>query len=151
MPEQPFRVEQIDHVELFVPDRYEAAKWYENVLGLQIVKPFEDWAGAGGPLMISSDNGGTMLALFEGQPQGQQQPIGIRRIAFRVSSHGFLQLLSRLDAVPVFDAEKQQVTKQDVVDHDKSWSIYFCDPYGNRLEITTYDYQLVGDGLRSKK
>lgn len=23
-----FRVEQIDHVELFVPDRYEAAEWY---------------------------------------------------------------------------------------------------------------------------
>ena len=25
-----FKVEQIDHVELFVPDRYAAARWYEE-------------------------------------------------------------------------------------------------------------------------
>ena len=32
-----FKVLQIDHVELFVPDRYEAARWYERTLGLQVV------------------------------------------------------------------------------------------------------------------
>lgn len=32
-----FRVEQIDHVELYVPDRYQAADWYHSVLGLEIV------------------------------------------------------------------------------------------------------------------
>lgn len=32
-----FKVLQIDHVELFVPDRYEAARWYERVLGLEPV------------------------------------------------------------------------------------------------------------------
>jgi len=119
MPTAKFRVDQIDHVEVFVPDRHETAKWYESILGLEIVKPFKDWAEAGGPLMISSNNGGTMLALFEGQPQGQQQPIGIRRIAFRVSGQGFLQFLDRLQAVPVFDAERQQLTSQDVVDQHR--------------------------------
>lgn len=29
-----FRVEQIDHVELFVPDRREAAAWYGRTFGL---------------------------------------------------------------------------------------------------------------------
>ena len=58
---------QIDHVELFVPDRYEAARWYERVLGLRVVPEFEPWATGGGPLMISTDEGNTKLALFEGR------------------------------------------------------------------------------------
>lgn len=36
-----FKVQQIDHVELFVPDRYEAAKGYEQILGLEIIPEFE--------------------------------------------------------------------------------------------------------------
>jgi catechol 2,3-dioxygenase-like lactoylglutathione lyase family enzyme len=27
----------IDHVELFVPDRHEAAAWYRSVLGLEVL------------------------------------------------------------------------------------------------------------------
>jgi catechol 2,3-dioxygenase-like lactoylglutathione lyase family enzyme len=45
---------QLDHVELFVPDRYEAARWYQRVLGLEIVREYEEWAAdPRGPLMIS--------------------------------------------------------------------------------------------------
>ena len=51
-----FRVLQIDHVELFVPDRHEAAGWYQRILGLDVVPAYQDWAAdPGGPLMISSD------------------------------------------------------------------------------------------------
>jgi catechol-2,3-dioxygenase len=47
------RVSQIDHVELQVPEIYEAAAWYHRVLGFEICKQFEAWAGDGdGPLMI---------------------------------------------------------------------------------------------------
>jgi len=61
-----FRVLQIDHVELLVPDRYEAARWYQRILGLEVVPEYQDWAAdPGGPLMISSDDGNTKLALFE--------------------------------------------------------------------------------------
>ena len=59
-----FKVLQIDHVELFVPERYEAARWYERTLGLQVVPECEPWAVDGGPLMISSDGGSTKLALL---------------------------------------------------------------------------------------
>ncbi len=41
---QPISVQGIDHVELFVPDRYAAAKWYEEVLGLRLMPAFEEWA-----------------------------------------------------------------------------------------------------------
>lgn len=60
----------VDHVELFVPDRHEAAEWYEKALGLKVVRDLEEWATEGGPLMISGDGGNTMLALFEGEARG---------------------------------------------------------------------------------
>jgi catechol-2,3-dioxygenase len=43
----------------------------------------------------------------------------------------------------------QPLSAADVVDHDKSWSIYFNDPYGNPFEITTYDYETVRQQLSS--
>jgi hypothetical protein len=33
------------------------------------------------------------------------------------------------------------------VDHGLAFSIYFCDPYGNRLEVTTYDHAHVRERL----
>ena len=42
----------IDHVELFVPDRDEAAEWYATVLGCERVRGAEQWAkDPAGPLM----------------------------------------------------------------------------------------------------
>lgn len=126
-----FKVLQIDHVELFVPDRYEAAAWYERVLGLQIVPECEPWAVGGGPLMISSDGGSTKLALFEGQPAASSQTAAFRRVAFRVTAAGFMEFLER---------NPDLVTRDAVVDHQQAYSIYFNDPYGHQLEVTTYEY-----------
>ena len=137
-----FRVQQIDHVELFVPDRYEAARWYERVLGLQIVPGFEAWAtGRGGPVMISSDDGSTKLALFEGTPAAAPFTAAFVRVAFRVTGDGFDDFLRRLPELRLVDAKQQPVTPKSVVDHKQSYSIYFSDPYGHLLEVTTYDYE----------
>jgi catechol 2,3-dioxygenase-like lactoylglutathione lyase family enzyme len=101
-----FSAGPIDHVELFVHDRYEAADWYRRALGLEIVGDVEDWAAAeGGPLMISSDGGNTMLALFEGEPRGSRATAGHHRVAFRVDGPIFLRFLKRLKRFPVFDEE----------------------------------------------
>jgi len=132
---------QIDHVELFGPDRYEAARWYERVLGLRVVPEFEPWATGGGPLMISTDEGNTKLALFEGTPAPPQpRTAAFHRVAFRVTSEGFNEFLSRLPEFRLTDAKDQPVTRKSVVDHQKAYSIYFTDPYGHLLELTTYDY-----------
>jgi catechol 2,3-dioxygenase-like lactoylglutathione lyase family enzyme len=145
---QSFRVEQIDHVELHVPDRYEAARWYEQVLGLHIVSEFEFWAeDPQGPLMISSDGGGTKLALFSGEAHPPQRGSGFWRVAFRVGGQAFLDFLARLDEVPVRRTTGSWLSAGDVVDHDGSWSIYFVDPYGHNLEITTCDYDYVAANL----
>jgi len=143
-----FRVLQIDHVELFVPDRYAAAEWYRRVLGFQIIREFEMWATpGGGPLMISTDNGGTKLALFEGEPQGARPTAGFSRVAFRAGAEGFITFVRRLEELPVTDHEGRQVTARSVKDHKQALSIYFSDPYGHRLEVTTYDHEAARSAL----
>lgn len=133
-----FRVEQLDHVELFVPNRHEAARWYGRVFGLEIMSDFEDWAAGGGPLMVSSGNG-TKLALFEGETQGDHKLVGFRRTAFRVGGEGFMEFLDRLAELDI---------PSRTTDHGKAYSVYFPDPYGNDFEVTTYDHGYVSGHLR---
>ena len=142
------QVDQIDHVEIEVPNRYEAARWYQAVLGFEICQEYEFWAEPGyGPLMLSTDGGKTKLALFDGTPQGAGRPIGIRRIAFRVDGERFFKFIEHLDAM----AGNPAVRRSEIFDHEKSFSVYFADPYGNRLETTTYDYNAVRNQLEIRK
>lgn len=145
-----FKVLQIDHVELFVPDRYEAARWYAHTLGLQIVPECQPWAVEGGPLMISSDGGSTKLALFEGQPAPSHQTSAFRRVAFRVTGSGFADFLGRLPDLGLTDSRQHPVNASSVVDHRQAYSIYFDDPYGHQLEVTTYDYEKTTAWLASR-
>jgi len=145
---KPFRVSQIDHVEVFVPDRYEAAEWYKRTLGLDIVPGYQQWAAnPRGPLMISSDDGSTKLALFEGQPQESGPMSGWHLVAFRVDADGFLEFVTRLADRPLIDHQGRPVTVDSVADHEKAYSVYFSDPYGHRLELTTYDYEATRAAL----
>jgi catechol 2,3-dioxygenase-like lactoylglutathione lyase family enzyme len=143
-----FRVLQIDHVELLVPDRYEAARWYQSILGLEVIQEYQEWAAdPGGPLMISSDDGNTKLALFEGQPQRSNPTAGFHLVAFRVSAGGFMEFLQRLTDRPLKDHKGTPVSSDAVVDHHKAYSIYFSDPYGHHLELTTYEYEATRAAL----
>lgn len=136
-----FRVEQIDHVELYVPDRRTAAQWYRDVLGLEVIPEFEHWAeDPRGPLMISTELGGTKLALFEGQPTGSQETVGFHLVAFRVNARSFAQFVADLGRLQLRDKHGRIVDPGLVSDHRKAYSVYFCDPYGHQLEITTYEY-----------
>lgn len=134
---------RIDHIELFVPDQTQAAEWYARVLGFQVIPEYVHWAEAGGPLMITNDGGQTMLALFEGTLQGDSEVVGFRRVAFRVDSNDFIQFL-----VSSANWCQPPLTKRDVVDHEKSFSVYFADPYGNLLEVTSYDYADLASALK---
>ena len=139
MSDAPFKVDKIDHVEFFVPDRHQAAAWYAETLGLVILPECEHWAkNPQGPLMISSDGGRTKLALFRGQPQQARATAGFHRVAFSVDGETFARFLNRLRHLNLTDHEGLAVTADDVKDHGEARSIYFCDPYGHRLEVTTY-------------
>jgi catechol 2,3-dioxygenase-like lactoylglutathione lyase family enzyme len=142
------KVGALDHVELFVPDRFEAASWYERTLGLEIVEECRPWAdNPQGPLMISSDRGATKLALFTGNPQGARDTAGFHRVAFVVDGPGFLAFLERLPGLHLQDHQARPVHADAAVDHQQAYSIYFCDPYGHRLEVTTYDHDAVRAAL----
>ncbi len=143
MEQKKFSVEQIDHIHVFVPDQYEAAVWYQEILGLEILVEHQDWAMSGGPLTISSDGGNTSLALFQRAQSGATS----NTIAFRVSGAAFMAFLAGLEERAVFDHSGNRITGDNIVDHDRSFSVYFCDPYGNPYELTTYEYQYVSARL----
>lgn len=137
-----FRVEQIDHVELYVPDRYRAADWYHNVLGLEIVTDLEHWArDPSGPLMIATSSGQTNLALFQGPARGSQDGYGFHLVAFKTNATSFMTFLTRLATLDLRDNKGRPVQPELVRDHGSAISIYFNDPYGNHLELTTYEHE----------
>jgi catechol 2,3-dioxygenase-like lactoylglutathione lyase family enzyme len=144
-----FKVAQLDHVHVYVADRYAAAEWYRCVLGLEVVARYESWAAdPDGPLSISPDDGNTDLALF--QRANPVPPKQRATIAFRVDGAGFMAFLGRLNEYPVCDHSGTPLTAQDVVDHEHSFSLYFCDPDGNPYELTTYDYAVVAERIRGR-
>lgn len=143
---EPFAVDQIDHVELFVPDQRAAADWYEEVFGLRTVPEFEHWAD-GGPLMLTTPSAGTKLALFAGTPADSPARAAFRRVAFRVDAAGFVAFLDRLDALELETEGGRRLGRDDRVDHGAAWSIYFVDPWGHRFEITTYEVGRAGELL----
>ena len=98
--------------------------------------------------MISSDGGGTKLALFEGQPSGpvEARTAAFHRVAFSVTGAGFTEFLGRLSDLGLTGSNNRAVTSESVVDHQQAYWIYFTDPYGHLLEVTTYDYDAVRRG-----
>ena len=113
----------IDHVELFVPDRQEAASWYQHPLGLDVVEECRHWSeNPTGPLMILSDGGCTKkLALFTGQPEGARDTSGFHRVAFSLDARGFLEFLERIAALELQDHQGRPVHADAVVDHQQAY------------------------------
>lgn len=121
-------LEGIDHVALSVRDVEKAAQWYIDVLGFE--KKFEGmWDGI--PIFIGK--GTTALALFPVRKQsGSSTPAEIRmlHLAMRANRKNFAAAQEEL---------KQRGIKFEFQDHEISHSIYFRDPDGHQLEITTYE------------
>lgn len=130
----PLRATTIDHVELLVPDRAAAAAWYQDILGMQPVAGTEQWArDSGGPLMISGDGGRTCLALFQGPPTDATTQDGFRRVAFRVTGAEFVAFVEH--------GRRLGLKPMAVQDHTTAISVYFSDPWGHDLEVTTGDHE----------
>ena len=138
----------IDHVELIVPDRREAASWYEAALGLKLVTEYEIWADdSHGPLMISDDGGTTKLALFQGEPDGDPERGGWLRVAFQRDAAGFLSFVDSAAGRGIVNETSKPLARADIVDHRQAYSVYFRDPWKHRLEVTTYEYAAVHEAL----
>lgn len=139
-------VERIDHIEVFVPDRYEAAAWYQRVLGLEIMQgPVWEWAVnlPNGPLFLANPSGTVKVSLFEGEPLRDQPPIGQAQTCFTVDAESFLRFRDQLDDLNLYNRFGNRVAADQISDHRLAWAFYFTDPYGNRYELNTYDYEPV--------
>ena len=132
-----FELEGIDHVALAVRDVARSAQWYIDTLGLEA--RFEGmWKGI--PVFVGK--GRTALALFPARENAldatsRGERIGMLHLAFRASRSEFAAAQCALRSRGI------SFTFQD---HEISHSIYFRDPDGNELEITTYE---VGDSAIS--
>jgi catechol 2,3-dioxygenase-like lactoylglutathione lyase family enzyme len=124
-------LEGIDHVAMSVPDVERAAQWYIDVLGFER-RYQEMWDGI--PFFIGK--GTTAIALFSAQSntKSKSERGGVRmlHLAFRANHKNFLAAQKEL---------KQRGIRFEFQDHEISHSIYFSDPDGHKLEITTYDLE----------
>jgi len=125
---------RLDHIELLVPDRDAAVAWYAQWLEFEVMPEHADWVETG-PQMMTNDGGSTKLALFARAGSAGQSERGWRRVAFRTDAESFWEFARRY-------RESGQAI-EGPVDHGKAWSVYFRDPWGNPLEMTTYDYAAV--------
>lgn len=121
------RLEQIDHVALRCASIEATTAWYVSKLGFEHVFPGQ-WAGV--PIVLRL--GSTFVTLF---PQKEnEQPSADGRawhLAFRAATYAdFQSAQSELQARGVSFQFR---------DHEIAHSIYFSDPDGFLLEITTYD------------
>lgn len=120
------RLEQIDHVALRCASPEQTMAWYVDTLGFERVFAGQ-WSGR--PLFLRL--GSTYLALFPRQNASPPSGGAVSHLAFRAASHADFEAAQahlRARAIPF-----------EFQDHEISHSVYFSDPDGFQLEITTYD------------
>jgi len=124
------QLEGIDHVALSVRDVELSAKWYIDVLGFER-KHEGMWKGI--PTFIAK--GTTAIALFPARNHDSKKTparagIDMLHLAFRADRKNFLIAQDEL---------KRRGIKFHFQNHEICHSIYFRDPDGHELEITTYE------------
>ena len=122
------QLEGIDHVAIGVRDIERSVNWYTEVLGFERL---HEGAWNGVPTFIGK--GSTGIALFPAQHEAQppsHREIRMLHLAFRADRANFLAAQREL---------KKREIKFEFQDHEISHSIYFRDPDGHQLEITTYE------------
>lgn len=124
------RIDALDHVALLVADLEASVAWYCFFFGWEDLFPGQ-WGGV--PVILGQD-GVAMVALFPLRQPDASPPARVgRRVdhcAFRVGRAGFV-------------AAREELVRRGIAfdeqDHAVARSLYFSDPDGYALEITTYE------------
>lgn len=123
-----FQIEALDHVGLIVQDMERAVQWYRDVLGME--RRYQDvWTGKRDPVVMATAN--VQVALFLPRNAGDIRPHGIdEHFALRVDRANFEQARRELEGRGI---------RVQTWDHKICRSLYFFDPDGNQIEITTFE------------
>ena len=122
-----FELKRIDHVALSVRDVEQSANWYIENLGFER-RHQGMWNGI--PVFIGK--GDAAIALFPSAAKNAARPQGssILHFALWADRRNFL-------------TAQRELTSRGIAflfqDHEISHSIYFDDPDGHKVEITTYE------------
>jgi len=125
-----FKIDALDHVALSVRDVERSARWYTDVLGFKRQHE-EMWDGV--PIFVG--NGDAAIALFPaseevGLASADRAAVRTLHFAFRTDRENFSRAQDEL---------KKRAIPFEFQDHEISHSIYFRDPDGHKIEITTYE------------
>ena len=126
------RIDSLDHVAIRVKHLEQSADWYHKMLGLKRIQPAE-W-GEFPIFMVSEDGSGVALFPLLDHPEGA--PIKVDHFAFRIDPKAFKEIQKYFDACGL---------KFQFQDHIYFHSIYFEDPDGHTVELTTPVKSLPGD------
>ena len=121
----------VDHVALSVRDLDQSVKFYTEVLGLKITE--REYSKPGIEYFL--DCGTSLIGLIQGDPSGekhllQDAGLGGNHFSFRVKTQDFDKVVEEIKA--------RGITVTFFKKREKSWSLYFLDPDGNKLEITAW-------------
>ena len=124
-----FEIDTLDHVALSVRDLERSARWYADVLGFKRLHEGK-WNGI--PIFVGND--AAAVALFPaseeiGSASVDRAAVRTLHFAFRTDRENFLRAQDEL---------KKRAISFEFQDHEISHSIYFRDPDGHKIEITTY-------------
>lgn len=125
---KPIKIERIAHIVLFVADPEASARWYCDVLGMEISARAADGPYKGGVFLTFgvSDHDIALFPAEAGASQGKE----FEHVGLQLASHSLDDLRRAYGHLL-----KHDVKIVEVLDHGVSRGIYFLDPDGHMLEI----------------
>lgn len=125
------RIQGIDHVAFNVRDLDKSVKFYTEVIGLKITEREPSKPG----IEYFLDCGPSLLGIIQAKDFNNNHPfanegLGANHFSFRIHSRDFDPFIKHLESNSV----KIEFAKK----REKSWSLYFYDMDGNKLEATAW-------------
>jgi len=134
-------IQGIDHVAFNVRDLDKSLEFYTKVIGLKITEREPSKPG----IEYFLDCGPSLLGIIQAKDLGSShlfanEGLGANHFSFRVHSNDFEAMIKHLEAngVRIEYAKKRP----------KSWSLYFYDIDGNKLEATAWPLE---DGISPER